>query len=219
MLNLRLGLNRSCDRVTRRDVLRVGSLWRLGLTLPGFFAAARPGRRRACRQGRFVHPALAARRDQPHRQLRPQAGGTRRRSAASSARSRPTCPGFSSATRLPKLAQHQDKYSILRSLNPRNGSHGVADAYMLSGHPFNPARDLSGLRRGGRQGAGRPQVDAAVRPARHVRSTSGSAAAWRGSWATSTTRSSCRAMRRARISRSATSCLPGASTAAGSSIG
>ena len=37
------------------------------------------------------------------------------------------------------LAQQQDKYSILRSLNPRNGSHGVADAYMLTGHPFNPA--------------------------------------------------------------------------------
>ncbi len=38
--------------------------------------------------------------------------------------------------------------------------------------------------------------DAAVRAARARRSTSGSAAAWRGSWATSTTRSSCRATRR-----------------------
>ncbi len=37
------------------------------------------------------------------------------------------------------LAAHQDKYSILRSLNPRNGSHGIADAYMLTGHKFNPA--------------------------------------------------------------------------------
>jgi hypothetical protein len=40
---------------------------------------------------------------------------------------------------LPKLAAHQDKYSILRSLNPRNGSHGVADATMLTGQKFNTA--------------------------------------------------------------------------------
>jgi hypothetical protein len=46
-------------------------------------------------------------------------------------------PGISLCDPLPKLAQHQDKYAILRSLNPRNGSHGVADAYMMSGHPFN----------------------------------------------------------------------------------
>ena len=36
MIDLKLGLNRSCDRVTRRDVLRVGSLAALGLSLPGF---------------------------------------------------------------------------------------------------------------------------------------------------------------------------------------
>src|SRR5208282_6020539 len=48
-------------------------------------------------------------------------------------------PGIMLCDPLPKLAQHQDKYSILRSLNPRNGSHGVADAYMMTGHPFNQA--------------------------------------------------------------------------------
>ena len=48
-------------------------------------------------------------------------------------------PGISLCEPLPKLAAHQDKYSILRSWNPKNGSHGVADAYMMTGHPFNPA--------------------------------------------------------------------------------
>ena len=48
-------------------------------------------------------------------------------------------PGIVVCDPLPLLAQHQDKYSILRSLNPKNGSHGVADAYMMTGHPFNPA--------------------------------------------------------------------------------
>jgi hypothetical protein len=47
-------------------------------------------------------------------------------------------PGVQLCDPLPSLAAHQDKYSIIRSHNPRNGSHGVADAYMLTGHPFNP---------------------------------------------------------------------------------
>jgi hypothetical protein len=48
-------------------------------------------------------------------------------------------PGIRLCDPLPMLAQHQDKYSILRSLNPRNGSHGTADAYMMTGHPFSQA--------------------------------------------------------------------------------
>ncbi len=47
-------------------------------------------------------------------------------------------PGIS-CDRFEAVAVHQDKYSILRSWNPKNGSHGVADAYMLTGHPFNQA--------------------------------------------------------------------------------
>ena len=41
-------------------------------------------------------------------------------------------PGIRVCDLLPRLAQHQDKFSILRSLNPKNGSHGVADAYLLT---------------------------------------------------------------------------------------
>jgi hypothetical protein len=53
MFNLNLGLNRSCDHVTRRDVLRVGSLAALGLTLPVFFerqarAGSRSGKDVSC---------------------------------------------------------------------------------------------------------------------------------------------------------------------------
>ena len=56
-------------------------------------------------------------------------------------------PGIQVCDPLPQLAQHQDKYSILRSLNPRNGSHGVADAYMMTGHPFNQSVMYPCLRR------------------------------------------------------------------------
>ena len=217
MLDLRLGLNRSCDRVTRRDLLRVGSLTALGLSLPGFLqlraraAVADPEREVSCiliwLQGGISHIDSFDPKPQAPEEIRGEFGTIAT-----------NVPGIAVCDPLPRLAQQQDKYSILRSLNPRNGSHGVADAYMMSGHPFNPVAHLSRVWRGGRQGARRPQRDASLRSTGHVRSTSGSAAAWRDFWGTSTTRSSCRAMRRARVSRSATSCCRAESTAIGFSI-
>ena len=37
------------------------------------------------------------------------------------------------------LARLTDKYSIIRGHDPKNGSHGVADHLMMTGHKFNPA--------------------------------------------------------------------------------
>ena len=48
-------------------------------------------------------------------------------------------PGVKFTDQVPKLAAHADRFSVLRSLNPRNGGHGTADAIMMSGHKFNPA--------------------------------------------------------------------------------
>ena len=127
-------------------------------------------------------------------------------------------PGVRVCDPLPTLAQHQDKFSILRSLNPRNGSHGMADAYMMTGHPFNQSityptfGSVVAKEKGDRNGC--PPSSRSART-----STSGSAAASRGSWATSTTRSSCRATPRAPASRSATSRWPTAWTPTGSGAG
>jgi hypothetical protein len=138
MLDLKLGLNRSCDRVSRRDFLRVGSLTALGVTLPGFLqlrarlSAAESQRDVSCiliwLQGGISHIDSF--------DPKPNAPEEVRGEFATIAT---TVPGISLCDPLPRLARHQDKYSILRSLNPRNGSHGVADAYMMSGHPFNPS--------------------------------------------------------------------------------
>jgi len=138
MLNFRLGLNRSCDRVTRRDLLRVGSLATLGLTLPRFLelraaAGAVPtGSEVSCillwLQGGISHIDSFDPKPQAPQEIRGEFGAIAT-----------NVPGIMVCDPLPKLAQHQDKYSILRSLNPRNGSHGVADAYMMTGHPFSQA--------------------------------------------------------------------------------
>ncbi len=135
MLRLSLGLSRSCDGVTRREMLRVGSLAALGLSLPAFFrlkahAAATPHDEVSCillwLQGGISHIDSFDPKPLAPAEVRGEFGVIAT-----------NVPGVSLCDQLTKLAQHQDKYSILRSLNPKNGSHGVADAYVMSGHPFN----------------------------------------------------------------------------------
>lgn len=136
MFELTHGSHRSCDGVNRRDFLRVGSLTALGLSLPALLkakaAAATPGKDVSCillwLQGGISHiDSFDPKPDAPT-EVRGEFGTIAT-----------NVPGVSVCDPLPMLAQHQDKYSILRSLNPKNGSHGVADAYMMTGHPFNPA--------------------------------------------------------------------------------
>jgi len=136
MFLLPMGASRSCDGVTRRDVLRVGSLAALGLSLPAFLrlqaraAVAPPSGDVSCillwLQGGISHVDSFDPKPQAPSEVRGEFGVIATNVA-----------GIQICDPLPMLAQHQDKYSILRSLNPKNGSHGVADAYAMSGHPFN----------------------------------------------------------------------------------
>ncbi|GAC1464008.1 MAG: DUF1501 domain-containing protein [Isosphaeraceae bacterium] len=139
MLELIKGAHRSCDGVSRRDFLRVGTLAGLGLSLPAFLEAksARAGTSGASKdvscillwlQGGISHIDSF----DPKPEAPVEVRGEFRTISTN-------VPGITVCDPLPSLARHQDKYSILRSLNPKNGSHGVADAYMMSGHPFNPA--------------------------------------------------------------------------------
>jgi Protein of unknown function (DUF1501) len=136
MFQLVHGSNRSCDGVTRRDVLRVGSLAALGLGLPEFLraraSASTTGPDVSCiliwLLGGISHiDSFDPKPDAPA-EIRGEFGVILT-----------SVPGIRVSDQLPTLARHQDKFSILRSLNPRNGSHGTADAYMMTGHPFNPA--------------------------------------------------------------------------------
>src|SRR5262249_6255513 len=38
---------------------------------------------------------------------------------------------------LPRLARQTDKFSLIRGHDPKNGSHGIADHLMMTGHKFN----------------------------------------------------------------------------------
>ncbi len=122
---------KSCDGVSRRNFLRVGSLSALGMSLPSLLQAkaASPRDDVSCilvwLQGGLSH--LDSFDPKPDAALK-----IRGEFSAISTK----VPGIQICEHLPKLAMQQDKFSIIRSLNPQNGSHGVAESYMLSGYPF-----------------------------------------------------------------------------------
>ncbi|HEV3167224.1 MAG TPA: DUF1501 domain-containing protein [Isosphaeraceae bacterium] len=138
MFEMAFGSNASCDGVSRRNFLRVGSLGVIGLSLPDLLRArARADSKEAHSdvscillwlQGGISHIDSFDPKPEAPTEIRGEFGVIDT-----------NVPGIHLCEPLPRLAQHQDKYSILRSLNPKNGSHGVADAYMMTGHPFNPA--------------------------------------------------------------------------------
>jgi uncharacterized protein (DUF1501 family) len=138
MLNVITGKAADCSGVSRREFLSIGGLSVLGLSLPGFLrlqqaaasAGAAPKKPVSCillwMQGGPSHiDTLDPKPDAPA-DIRGEFGAI------------PTAlPGVRITEHLPRLAQHTDKFSIIRGHNPENGSHGVADHLMMSGHKFN----------------------------------------------------------------------------------
>ncbi len=136
MLDLITGHASDCTGLSRRTFLRVGGLATLGLTLPGFLRlqrlAASSTKPTAVRcillwmQGGPSHHDSFDPKPEAPAEIRGEFGTIPT-----------TLPGVRIAEHLPLLAKHTDKFSIIRGHNPQNGSHGVADHLMMSGHTFN----------------------------------------------------------------------------------
>src|SRR5947209_20352393 len=142
MLDLLTGRTTDCTGVLRREFLRVGSLSAFGLTLPGFLrlqklaaeSTAPVARKKtvSCillwmQGGPSHHDTFDPKPDAPA-EIRGEFGTIPT-----------TLPGVRIAEHLPLLARQTDKFSIIRGHDPKNGSHGTADALMMSGRKFNPA--------------------------------------------------------------------------------
>ena len=137
MLQFFKGVKRDCEGVSRRDFLRVGAIGAFGLTLPGWL---RLEQALASTARKDINCILMWMHGGPSHidtfDPKPEAPAEIRGEFAAI----PTnLPGVHVVEHLPRVAQQLDKISIIRSLNPKNGSHGVADAYMMSGHPYSPA--------------------------------------------------------------------------------
>src|SRR5436309_3189516 len=140
MLEFTTGHSVDCTGASRRDFLRVGGLAALGLSLP---AALR------LRQAAAANPA--ARRTPPSCILIWLEGGPSHIDTFDPKPDAPAevrgefgtvataLPGVRFSEHLPHLAKLTHKFSLIRGHDPRNGSHGVADHLMMSGHKFNPA--------------------------------------------------------------------------------
>jgi uncharacterized protein (DUF1501 family) len=127
-----------CETGSRRHfLLEVGALSGLGLTLDSFLRqraalAAPPARDVNCiliwtRGGTSHHDTLDP---------KPQANADVRGEFAAIDTA---LPGIQFTDQMPNFARHAASFTVMRNLNPLNGSHAVADAIMMSGKTFNPA--------------------------------------------------------------------------------
>ena len=139
MLNFLPGTIRDCERVSRRSFLQVGALGGLGVTLPMAFAqkqlAAKertPASEVNCiviwtRGGTSHHDTFDPKPDAPV-SVRGEFGVIDT-----------ALPGVKFTEIVPNMAKELKRYAVLRGWNPRNGSHGTADQWVMSGRRFNSA--------------------------------------------------------------------------------
>src|SRR5438445_692914 len=128
-----------CSGLSRRSFLRVGGLAAFGLTLPTYLKAIAeqpvyPGgttkKAKRCillwmQGGPSHHDSFDPKPEAPA-EVRGEFGTVPT-----------TLPGVRFCDPLPMLAKQTDKLAVIRGHDPKNGSHGVADALMMSGRPFN----------------------------------------------------------------------------------
>jgi hypothetical protein len=146
MIEIELGKHRDCDGITRRDVLRIGALSVLGLTMPDLFRAA------------YAEKVLTGKTNIKDISciLLWMGGGP---SHIDTFDPKPDAPqdirgpfgavatnvsGIQIGEHLPKLARHADKFSIVRSVTSPDGTHETATSYLLTGYPFSRAIEYPG---------------------------------------------------------------------------
>ena len=128
--------HRLCDRVSRREILRIGSLGPLGLSLPSLLAAREllPGSQTAG-FGSAKRCLLLFMWGGPAHQdmwdLKPDAPENVR------GEFRPintSVPGIDIGEHLPHLAKHADKMALIRSVTHSDNNHSTSAHWMMTGH-------------------------------------------------------------------------------------
>lgn len=132
--------SRLCDGLSRREVLRVGSLGLLGAGLsplvgrnPAFGASVRPsnGRARSCivlflMGGPPQHSTWDPKPEAPE-EIRGQFGAIESRT-----------PGLFLSELLPRTARISDKLCLLRAMSTGDNAHSSSGYYMMTGQPHAP---------------------------------------------------------------------------------
>ncbi|MCE9605680.1 MAG: DUF1501 domain-containing protein [Planctomycetia bacterium] len=140
MLNIPTGISRDCSQVNRRTFLEVGSIAGLGLSLPGLLAARQAMAKSTGKSAKDCNVILVWSRGgvSHHDTFDPKP------TAAANVRGEfgvidTALPGVKFTEIVPRMAKEAKRFGLLRGWNPRNGSHGTADQYVMTGQKFNPA--------------------------------------------------------------------------------
>lgn len=137
MFDMLSGTNPTCGGVSRRSLLKVGGLAGMGAALPALLArqahaARKPVRDISCilvwTLGGTSHHDTLDPKPEGSPSIRGEFGVIDT-----------AVPGVKFTEVCPRLAQELNRFALLRGFNPRNGAHGSADAYNMSGHPWTPA--------------------------------------------------------------------------------
>jgi len=138
MLKLFSTTRADCERQSRREfLLDAGSIAPLGLTLPMLLRGQATAREQKAPAKNCI--LVWTRGGTSHHDTfdpKPNASGEVRGEFDFIDT---TLSGIKFTDQVPTFAKELQRFALLRSLNPRNGSHGTADAIMLSGHKFNPS--------------------------------------------------------------------------------
>ena len=149
-----------CDRISRRELMRIGGLNLLGLSLPALLAAqARRRRRRRAdptfgRAKNIIYLWLQGGPPQ-HETFDPKPDAPLEIRGAVSGRSRPTCRASSSASCCRAPRRIADKLAVVRSLSTDDNTHDTSGYWVLTGEqvsrrqcPRDQAQRLAVLRLG-----------------------------------------------------------------------
>src|SRR5262245_8321436 len=135
MLDFVFGRASDCSGLSRRSFLTVGGLATFGLSLPSFLRAREAV---APADRKNVNCILLWMQGGPSHidsfDPKPDAPTEVRGEFATIPT---TLPGVRFVEHLPRLARLTDDFSVIRGHDPKNGSHGVADHLMMTGHKFN----------------------------------------------------------------------------------
>ena len=139
MLHLLPDTNRNCEGLSRRSFLQVGTLAGLGVSLP------------LALQRQDLAAAAGESADEVNCILIWTRGGTSHHDTFDPKPRAPVSvrgefqsigtatPGIQFTEIVPNMAKEQKRFALLRGWNPRNGSHGMADQWVMSGRKFNQA--------------------------------------------------------------------------------
>lgn len=137
MLDLLSGMDQTCEGLSRRSFLQLGTLGGLGLSLPTLLARQGAANSSApsdvnciliwTRGGTSHHDTVDPKPEAPV-SIRGEFGVIDT-----------AVPGVQFTEIVPNLANELNRFAVLRGWNPQNGSHGSADQFVMSGRRFNPA--------------------------------------------------------------------------------